>query len=75
MVFNLTRSFPFIFWSSDDRPAENKSLPSSADEGFEDSRSGDFTRSPPLSQIPLIDFRKPKEKQREQVTYLHIYIQ
>ncbi|XP_011875814.1 PREDICTED: WD repeat-containing protein 60 isoform X2 [Vollenhovia emeryi] len=53
---------------SDDRPAESKSLPSSADEGFEDSRSGDFTRSPPLSQAPLIDFRKPKEEQREENT-------
>ncbi|XP_011156708.1 cytoplasmic dynein 2 intermediate chain 1 isoform X2 [Solenopsis invicta] len=51
---------------SDDRPAENKSLPSSTDEGFEDSRSGDFTRSPPLSQVPLINFRKPKENQREE---------
>lgn len=46
---------------------ENKSLPSSTDEGFEDSRSGDFTRSPPLSQIPFIDFRKSKENQREEV--------
>ncbi|KYN40872.1 WD repeat-containing protein 60, partial [Trachymyrmex septentrionalis] len=51
---------------SDDRPAENKSLPSSTDEGFEDSRSGDFTRSPPLSQVPFIDFRKPKENHREE---------
>ncbi|GAB1859922.1 Wd repeat-containing protein 60 [Camponotus japonicus] len=51
---------------SDDRPVENKSLPSSTDEGFEDSRSGDFTRSPPLSQIPFIDFRKSKENQREE---------
>lgn len=53
---------------SDDRPAENKSLPSSTDEGFEDSRSEDFTRSPPLSQIPFIDFRKPKENRREEIT-------
>ncbi|XP_072759998.1 cytoplasmic dynein 2 intermediate chain 1 [Anoplolepis gracilipes] len=51
---------------SDDRPMENKSLPSSTDEGFEDSHSEDFTRSPPLSQIPFIDFRKPKENQREE---------
>ncbi|KAG5313458.1 WDR60 protein, partial [Acromyrmex insinuator] len=51
---------------SDDRPVENKSLPSSTDEGFEDSRSGDFTRSPPLSQVPFIDFRKPKENHREE---------
>lgn len=42
-------------------------MPSSADEGFEDSRSGDFTKSPPLSQIPFIDFRKSKENRREQV--------
>jgi hypothetical protein len=47
-------------------------LPSSTDEGFEDSRSGDFTRSPPLSQVPLIDFRKPKENQREEVIYTSI---
>ncbi|XP_018316438.1 WD repeat-containing protein 60 isoform X3 [Mycetomoellerius zeteki] len=53
-------------FSSDDRPAENKSLPSSTDEGFEDSRSGDFTRSPPLSQVPFIDFRKSKENRREE---------
>ncbi|XP_029671470.1 WD repeat-containing protein 60-like isoform X2 [Formica exsecta] len=51
---------------SDDRPVENKSLPSSTDEGFEDSRSGDFIRSPPLSQIPFIDFRKSKENQSEE---------
>lgn len=60
--------FAFI-WSSDDRPAENKSLPSSADEGFEDSRSGDFTRSPPLSQVPFIDFRKSKKTRREEVIH------
>lgn len=41
---------------------ENKSLPSSMDEGFEDSRSGDFAKSPPLSRITFIDFRKtPKD--------------
>ncbi|XP_070155041.1 cytoplasmic dynein 2 intermediate chain 1 isoform X2 [Polyergus mexicanus] len=51
---------------SDDRPLENKSLPSSTDEGFEDSRSEDFIRSPPLSQIPFIDFRKSKENQDEE---------
>ncbi|XP_071653960.1 cytoplasmic dynein 2 intermediate chain 1 [Temnothorax longispinosus] len=51
---------------SDDRPAENKSLPSSTDEGFEDSRSGDFTRSPPLSQVPFVNLHKPKENQREE---------
>jgi len=62
--------FTFI-WSSDDRPTENKSLPSSTDEGFEDSRSGDFTRSPPLSQVPFIDFRKPKENRREEVIYFY----
>ncbi|XP_011337865.2 WD repeat-containing protein 60 [Ooceraea biroi] len=50
---------------SDDRLVENKSLPSSTDEGFEDSRSGDFTKSPPLSQVPFIDFRKLREKARE----------
>ncbi|XP_011148975.1 WD repeat-containing protein 60 isoform X2 [Harpegnathos saltator] len=56
---------------SDDRPAENKSLPSSADEGFEDSRSGDFTKSPPLSQTPFIDFRKSKENSREENSRKH----
>lgn len=50
---------------------ENKSLPSSTDEGFEDSRSGDFIRSPPLSQIPFIDFRKSKENQGEEVIHFH----
>ncbi|XP_076301003.1 cytoplasmic dynein 2 intermediate chain 1 isoform X2 [Lasioglossum baleicum] len=44
---------------SEDRLGETKSLPLS-DEGFEDSRSGDFTKSPPLSQISIIDFRKNK---------------
>ncbi|XP_017878315.1 WD repeat-containing protein 60 isoform X2 [Ceratina calcarata] len=43
--------------------SENKSLPLSTDEGFEDSRSGDFTKSPPLSQISFIDFRKTKEEE------------
>ncbi|XP_053977008.1 cytoplasmic dynein 2 intermediate chain 1 isoform X1 [Hylaeus volcanicus] len=49
---------------SEDRLSESKSLPLSTDEGFEDSRSGDFTKSPPLSQISFIDFRKTKENQR-----------
>ncbi|KAG7200603.1 hypothetical protein KM043_001161 [Ampulex compressa] len=48
-------------YSSEERPLENKSLPSSTDEGFEDSRSGDFAKSPPLSQITLVDFQKDKE--------------
>jgi len=52
---------------SDDRLMENKSLPSSTDEGFEDSHSGDFTKSPQLSQVPLIDFHKPKENPHEKV--------
>ncbi|XP_032675193.1 WD repeat-containing protein 60 isoform X2 [Odontomachus brunneus] len=56
---------------SDDRPAENKSLPSSTDEGFEDSRSGDFTKSPPLSQVPFIDFRKSKENRRDETSRKH----
>ncbi|XP_076242059.1 cytoplasmic dynein 2 intermediate chain 1 isoform X2 [Calliopsis andreniformis] len=49
---------------SEDRLSENKSLPLSTDEGFEDSRSGDFTKSPPLSQISFIDFRKTKENKK-----------
>ncbi|XP_026301303.1 WD repeat-containing protein 60 isoform X2 [Apis mellifera] len=44
--------------------SENKSLPLSTDEGFEDSRSGDFTKSPSISQISFIDFRKVKEKEK-----------
>ncbi|KAK9295652.1 hypothetical protein QLX08_010078 [Tetragonisca angustula] len=44
--------------------SENKSLPLSTDEGFEDSRSGDFAKSPPLSQISFIDFRRAKEEQK-----------
>ncbi|XP_076650972.1 cytoplasmic dynein 2 intermediate chain 1 [Halictus rubicundus] len=48
---------------SEDRLGETKSLPLS-DEGFEDSRSGDFTKSPPLSQISFIDFRKTKQPQK-----------
>ncbi|XP_057340923.1 cytoplasmic dynein 2 intermediate chain 1 isoform X2 [Microplitis mediator] len=35
---------PIIY--SDEKPSEIKSLPSSADEGFEDGRSGDFAKSP-----------------------------
>ncbi|XP_029047620.2 cytoplasmic dynein 2 intermediate chain 1 [Osmia bicornis bicornis] len=49
---------------SEDRLSENKSLPSSTDEGFEDSRSGDFTKSPALSQTSFIEFRKPKENHK-----------
>ncbi|XP_012153393.2 cytoplasmic dynein 2 intermediate chain 1 isoform X1 [Megachile rotundata] len=45
---------------SEDKSLENKSLPLSTDEGFEDSRSGDFTKSPPFSQT-FIEFRKTKE--------------
>ncbi|XP_050593716.1 cytoplasmic dynein 2 intermediate chain 1 [Bombus affinis] len=48
---------------SEDR-SESKSLPLSTDEGFEDSRSGDFAKSPPLSQISFIDFRKIKGEQK-----------
>ncbi|CAK9824334.1 Cytoplasmic dynein 2 intermediate chain 1 [Anthophora retusa] len=44
--------------------SENKSLPLSTDEGFEDSRSGDFAKSPPISQISFIDFRKIKEEEK-----------
>ncbi|XP_076173839.1 cytoplasmic dynein 2 intermediate chain 1 isoform X2 [Ptiloglossa arizonensis] len=50
---------------SEDRLSETKSLPLSTDEGFEDSRSGDFTKSPPLSQISFIDFRKTKENEKK----------
>ncbi|XP_076229154.1 uncharacterized protein LOC116431592 isoform X2 [Nomia melanderi] len=50
---------------SEDRSFEAKSLPLSTDEGFEDSRSGDFAKSPPVSQISFIDFRKTKQSQKE----------
>ncbi|XP_017795904.1 PREDICTED: WD repeat-containing protein 60 [Habropoda laboriosa] len=50
--------------SYSEEKSENKSLPLSTDEGFEDSRSGDFTKSPPISQISFIDFRKIKEEQK-----------
>ncbi|XP_043267572.1 cytoplasmic dynein 2 intermediate chain 1 [Venturia canescens] len=50
---------PSISPYRDDRLNENKSLPSSTDEGFEDARSGDFAKSPPSSRITFIDFRKP----------------
>ncbi|XP_011505727.1 PREDICTED: WD repeat-containing protein 60 [Ceratosolen solmsi marchali] len=35
----------------EEKQSGNKSLPSSTDEGFEDARSGDFIKSPPMSQI------------------------
>lgn len=56
----------YAFLYSEDR-SESKSLPLSTDEGFEDSRSGDFAKSPPLSQISFIDFRKTKEEQKPKV--------
>ncbi|XP_043488334.1 cytoplasmic dynein 2 intermediate chain 1 isoform X1 [Polistes fuscatus] len=46
---------------SEDKLSENKSLPLSMDEGFEDTRSGDFTKLPSLSQVSLIDFSKIKD--------------
>ncbi|KAI4497711.1 hypothetical protein M0802_007251 [Mischocyttarus mexicanus] len=46
---------------SEDKLFENKSLPLSMDEGFEDTRSGDFTKLPSLSQVALIDFSKTKD--------------
>lgn len=55
--------YVYAFLYSEDR-SENKSLPLSTDEGFEDSRSGDFAKSPPLSQISYIDFRRTKEEQK-----------
>ncbi|CAL7937715.1 unnamed protein product [Xylocopa violacea] len=50
--------------SYSEEKSESKSLPLSTDEGFEDSRSGDFAKSPPLSQISFIEFRKTKEEQK-----------
>ncbi|OXU23624.1 hypothetical protein TSAR_005944 [Trichomalopsis sarcophagae] len=46
----------------EEKQSENKSLPSSTDEGFEDARSGDFTKSPPMSQISVLSPKKPKVK-------------
>ncbi|XP_012287653.1 WD repeat-containing protein 60 isoform X2 [Orussus abietinus] len=50
---------------------ETKSLPLSTDEGFEEDRSGDFAKSPPLSQVVFIDFQKAKKEspiKKSQVT-------
>ncbi|KAK2584706.1 hypothetical protein KPH14_007040 [Odynerus spinipes] len=46
---------------SEDKLFENKSLPLSMDEGFEDTKSGDFGKLPSLSQVALIDFSKTKD--------------
>lgn len=39
------------------------------DEGFEDTKSGDFTKLPSLSQIALIDFSKSKDNNDKKVLY------
>lgn len=44
----------------EEKQSENKSLPSSTDEGFEDARSGDFTKSPPISQISVLSPKRSK---------------
>ncbi|XP_024942554.1 WD repeat-containing protein 60 isoform X3 [Cephus cinctus] len=55
----------------EEKNSETKSLPLSTDEGFEDGRSGDFTKSPPISQMCYIDFKKCKddkiEKERSKI--------
>nr|XP_050866649.1 cytoplasmic dynein 2 intermediate chain 1 isoform X1 [Vespula vulgaris] len=53
---------------SEDKLFENKSLPLSMDEGFEDTRSGDFTKLPSLSQVALIDFSKTKDNSNKKLT-------
>ncbi|XP_063992285.1 cytoplasmic dynein 2 intermediate chain 1 [Diachasmimorpha longicaudata] len=44
----------------EDKPSEIRSLPSSADEGFEDGRSGDFAKSPPLGGHEIVGLREIK---------------
>lgn len=51
----------------EEKQSENKSLPSSTDEGFEDARSGDFVKSPPISQITLMNQEKPQPKEAVKV--------
>ncbi|XP_046835859.1 cytoplasmic dynein 2 intermediate chain 1 isoform X1 [Vespa crabro] len=51
----------------EDKLFENKSLPLSMDEGFEDTRSGDFTKLPSLSQVALIDFSKTKDNSNKKL--------
>lgn len=58
-----------IHLNSEDKLFENKSLPLSMDEGFEDTRSGDFTKLPSLSQVALIDFSKSKNNNDKKVLY------
>ncbi|XP_033208063.1 WD repeat-containing protein 60 isoform X2 [Belonocnema kinseyi] len=50
----------------EEKQSENKSLPLSMDEGFEDGRSGDFAKSPPLSQFSESSkLFKPIRKRKE----------
>lgn len=50
----------------EEKQSENKSLPLSMDEGFEDARSGDFAKSPPISQISeTYKITKPLKKKKE----------
>lgn len=49
-ILRLSNSLQINNNRREDKQPENKSLPSSTDEGFEDSRSGDFTKSPPMLQ-------------------------
>lgn len=42
---------PIVFNDDNNKPSEIKSLPSSADEGFEDGRSGDFGKSPVIPSV------------------------
>lgn len=58
-----------------EKTPENKSLPtSSMDEGFEDGRSGDFTKSPPISQISFIDFQKAKQERVKDVRMMLVIV-
>ncbi|XP_044594470.1 cytoplasmic dynein 2 intermediate chain 1 [Cotesia glomerata] len=56
---------PIVF-SDDTKPSEIKSLPSSADEGFEDGRSGDFGKSPVIPQALTCDPGSVKKKNIKQ---------
>lgn len=48
------------FSNVEEKKNETKSLPLSMDEGFEEDRLSDFTKSPTNSQTSLIEVRKSK---------------
>ena len=48
-------------------------MPSSTDEGFEDARSGDFIKSPPISNDTLINNEKSTKKPSKQGKNVKVY--